>query len=150
LLGLKMVSAVDQADVRRFMRDVAQGKTAVDIKTGFRGHAIVEGGKGIASRTVGLMGGIFTFAVQVKMRPNNPVRGGKRYADGKGERFLTGVELGKLGEAIQTVDQAGGNKMALNIIRLLTFTGARKGEITGLRWSEVDFERSCLRLGDSK
>lgn len=40
--------------------------------------------------------------------------------------------------------------MAVTIIRLLAFTGARKSEITTLRWSEVDFERGYLRLGDSK
>jgi integrase len=38
----------------------------------------------------------------------------------------------------------------VGVIRLLTLTGARKGEIEGLRWTEVDFARSCLRLGDSK
>ena len=126
------------------------GKTAVDIKTGFRGRAIVEGGKGTASRTVGLLGGIFSFAVHEKLRTDNPVRGVKRFADNKGERFLNGSELASLGDAIRKVEAEGGNKMALNIIRLLTFTGARKSEITGLKWLEVDFERTSLRLGDSK
>ena len=150
LLGKRMVSEVDQADIRKFMRDVAAGKTAVDVKTKFRGRAIVEGGKGTASRTVGFLGGIFSFAVHEKLRADNPVRGVKRYADKKGERFLTGSELASLGEALRAVEAQGGNKTALAIIRLLTFTGARKSEITGLKWPEVDFERACLRLGDSK
>jgi hypothetical protein len=42
----------------RFMRDIAGGKTADDVKTGFRSRAIVEGGTGTASRTVGLLDGI--------------------------------------------------------------------------------------------
>ena len=35
-------------------------------------------------------------------------------------------------------------------LHLLAFTGARKGEIASLRWSEVDLERGYIRLGDSK
>ena len=150
LLGKRMVSEVDQADIRKFMRDIASGKTAADVKTGYRGRAIVEGGKGTASRTVGFLGGIFSFAVHEKLRTDNPVRGVKRYADNKGQRFLSGSELNALGDAIRTIEAEGGNKIALAIIRLLAFTGARKSEITCVKWPEIDFERQCLRLGDSK
>ena len=150
LLGKKRISEVTSSDVKRFMRDVASGKTRADEKTKAHGRAIVEGGKGTAARTVGLLGGIFTFAVMEKLRADNPVRGVKRYADKKGERFLSGKELSALGEALRSLEAEGANKSAIAIVRLLTFTGARKGEITGLRWSEVDLERSCLRLGDSK
>ena len=55
-----------------------------------------------------------------------------------------------LGEAIRTTEAKGGNRMALAILRLLTFSGTQKIEITGLKWSEVDFECSCLRIGDSR
>lgn len=150
LLGKRLVSEIDSRDIRRFMQDVAKGKTKADIKTKFRGRAIVEGGKGTATRTVGLLGGIFSFAIEEKMRTDNPVRGVKRFADKKGERFLSGSELASLGEAIRQVEAQGANQFAIAIIRLLTFTGARKSEITKLKWQEVDFERSCLRLQDSK
>lgn len=150
LLGKKLVSEVDSRDIKRFMQDVAKGKTKADIKTKFRGRAIVEGGKGTAARTVGLLGGIFSFAVEEKMRVDNPVRGVKRYQDNRGERFLSAIELASLGDAIRKVEAQGGNKSAIAIIRLLTFSGARKSEITKLKWQEVDFERSCLRLADSK
>ena len=150
LLGKRLVSEVDSRDIKRFMQDVAKGKTAADIKTKFRGRAIVEGGKGTAARTVGLLGGIFTFAIEEKMRIDNPVRGVKRFTDNKGERFLSTSELASLGEAIRQAEAQGANKFAIAIIRLLTFTGARKSEITKLKWQEVDFVRSCLRLADSK
>jgi len=35
-------------------------------------------------------------------------------------------------------------------VRLLMLTGCRKAEILSLRWEWVDFQRSCLRLPDSK
>jgi integrase len=44
----------------------------------------------------------------------------------------------------------GANSLAIAIIRLLAFTGARKSEIIALRWTEVDFANSCLMLDESK
>jgi|GEM_PF-5705187 len=62
LLGKKLVRDVSRADIERFLRDVANGKTAVDVKTKRHGRAIVTGGKGTATRTVRLLGGIFSHA----------------------------------------------------------------------------------------
>lgn len=150
LLGKKRVGEITRTDVEKFMRDVANGKTAADEKTKRYGRAIVEGGKGTATRTVGLLGGIMTFAVSRQFRADNPVRGVKRYADKKGETFLSSTELGRVGGALAALEAEGVNPSAVAIIRLLAFTGARKSEIAALRWSEVDLERGYLRLGDSK
>jgi hypothetical protein len=60
LLGTMRVPAVTRADIEAFMHDVAQGKTAARTKTKKRrGLANVRGGKGTATRTVGLLGAIF-------------------------------------------------------------------------------------------
>lgn len=150
LLGKKRIGEITRADIEKFMRDVANGKTAADEKTKARGRAIVAGGKGTATRTVGLLGGIMSFAVARQFRTDNPVRGVKRYADKKGETFLSASELAKVGAALTALETEGANPSAVAIIRLLAFTGARKSEIAGLRWSEVDIERGYLRLGDSK
>ena len=77
LLGGRRVRDLTTPDVVRFMREVTAGKTAVDVKTGFRGRAIVEGGAGTASRTVGLLGGILSFAASDGIIAVNPVRGVK-------------------------------------------------------------------------
>lgn len=150
LLGRKKVSDVTRADIKRFLQDVAEGKTEADVKTGKRGRAIVRGGKGTASRTVGLLGGIFSFAIDSGLTDENPVKGVKRYPDKKGQRFLRESELQALGLAIQTAEESGLNPAALAIIKLLIFTGARKGEIEQLKWSEVDLAGGYLRLDDSK
>ncbi len=39
---------------------------------------------------------------------------------------------------------------AIAAIRLLILTSCRSAEILTLRWSDVDFERRCLHLSDSK
>jgi integrase len=170
LIGKRPLSALTTAEVAKFMRDVAAGKSAVAAKPtlkalrakGLKGKALAQaekrkrtdaaarGGKGTASRTVGLLGAIFAFAVREGLRPDNPVRGVERFKDNQSQRFLSGEELARLTAALNAAEASGANSHGLNVIRLLTLTGARKREIEGLRWSEVDFERACLRLADSK
>ena len=147
LLGRRKVKDLTPNDVRRFMQQVAQGKTAVDEKTGKRGRARVTGGKGAATRTVGLLGGILSFAVSEGIRPDNPARGVKRYPDTRKERFLSPEELARLGEALSTSAE---NPYAVAAIRFLLLTGCRKGEVLSLTWPEVDSAFGCLRLSDSK
>ncbi len=150
LLGRRMVRAVTRSDIERLMQDVAAGKTACDVKTGPRGRAIARGGKGVANRTVALLSTIFAFAVNRRLRPDNPATGIKRFRSQKMERFLTPAELARLGEALEAADDADENPSAISAIRLLALTGCRKAEILSLRWEHIDWERSCLRLPDSK
>ena len=46
--------------------------------------------------------------------------------------------------------EEGENLKAVAIIKLLAFTGARKGEIEQLKWFEVDLDKQFLRFADSK
>jgi integrase len=150
LLGKMRITDVTRADVAQFLQDVAAGKTAMDVKTRKRGRAIVKGGKGTATRTVGLLGGIFTYAIEAGWLKENPVRGVKRFRDRRNERFLDAEELTRLGATLARAEAEGENPYALAIIRLLLLTGARKGEIESLRWDEIDRQFQYLRLGDSK
>ena len=150
LLGRKRAKDVTTADIRKFMADVASGKTAADVKTGKHGRARVSGGKGTATRTVGLLGSIFSFAVDSGLRSDNPVRGVKRFPDHRNERFLSPVELARLGDALAVAEREGRNKMAIDAIRMLVLTGCRKSEILTLQWSHVNFETGYLELPDSK
>lgn len=150
LLGRKKVRDVTRADVKRFLQDIASGKTSVDTKTGLRGRAIVTGGKGTATRTVGLLGGIFSYAFDCGLIELNPVHGVKRYAEKRGQRYLSQQELAALGKALADGEERDLNPQALAILKLLVLTGARKGEIETLRWDAVDFDAGYLRLADSK
>ena len=150
LLGERQVQSVTSDDVARFLQDVAGGKTADDVKTRKHGRARVTGGKGTSSRTVGLLGGIFTFAVKKGLRPDNPVHGVERPKDGKRDRFLTENEIRRIGGALEASIERGANAFAIAAIRLLLLTGCRKSEILGLRWQDVDFQNGYLHLVDSK
>ena len=150
LLGTKKVPDVTRADIKQFLLDIAEGKTSMDQKTGLRGRAIVKGGKGTATRTVGLLGGIFSYAFDCGLIEKNPVRGVKRFVDRKGQRYLSQQELVALGQALADGEARGFNPHALVILKLLVFTGARKGEIETMQWNAVDFEGGYLRLADSK
>ncbi|MFA4994773.1 MAG: site-specific integrase [Bdellovibrionales bacterium] len=151
LLGKKKAKDVMRADVQKFLQDVATGKTACDVKTKLHGRAIVEGGKGTATRTVGLLGGIFTFAVERNICSINPVRGVKRYKDHKSERFLSDREVTTLGEMLSKLERSKAiSPLCAAAIRLLLLTGCRKSEILSLKWNYIDFDRGYLRLPDSK
>jgi len=107
LLGRMAVSAVERRDIEQFMHGVAEGKTAGRTKTRPRGLARVRGGKGTATRAVGLLGGIFTYAVRQGVRADNPVHGVVRFADGRRERRLSDDEYAALGAALRLGEVKG-------------------------------------------
>jgi integrase len=150
LLGRMTVAAIDRADIERFMYAVAEGETAAKVKTKARGLARVRGGKGTASRTVGLLGAIFTYAVRHRMRPDNPVRGVVRFADGRRERRLSDDEYAALGAALRQGEAEAIWPAAIAATRLLALTGWRSGEALALKWSDIDVARRTARLADTK
>jgi integrase len=111
----------------------------------------VRGDKGTATRTVGLLGAIFTYAVRQGIRADNPVHGVMRYADGRRERRIFDDEYGALGEALRTAEAEGKIwPAAIAMSRFLALTGWRSGEAQALRWSELDLSRRTARLADTK
>jgi integrase len=174
LLGRYLVTEVTKSNITKFVNDVAKGKTATDQRTGKHGRAIVTGGKGTATRTLRLLGAIFSFAIDQGYIETNPRTGVKGFADNKSERFLSPDELRRLGDTLKLAESDGLpwkfndgkltkhrplnaenqreqiDPFAIAAIRLLLLTGCRAGEILNLRWCDVDFERSCLNLPDSK
>jgi integrase len=129
-----------------------------------------------ANRMLAVVGSLYAFASKRKFVPAgfNPARGIDKYPEKGRERFLTGDELGRLGDAIReaetvglpwTVDETKGtakhvpkeakrrtviDPFAAAAIRLLILTGARLREILKLEWQHVDLERGLLLLPDSK
>jgi integrase len=148
LIGSRTVKDLTAVDVRRFMQGVMSGKTATDVKTKARGRAIVTGGKGAASRALGLLGGILSFAVSEGYRADNPARGIVKPKDGSREWRLDDAGYRELGKRLASAD--GEHWQAVLGSRALALTGCRRNEIESLLKSEIDWSGSALRLGTTK
>lgn len=151
LLGRLPVAAVTAQDIERFMHATAEGETARKAKTGRkRGLSNLRGGMGTASRAVGLLGAIFTYAIRRRMRTDNPVHGVMRPADGRRERRLSDLEYAAMGTALRRASEEEIWPAAVAAVRFLAVTGWRSGEALTLRWEHVDLARRTTILPDSK
>jgi integrase len=152
LLGKLRVASVTAQDVEGFMEAVADGKTSARGKAGKKGGALNRtGGMGTASRTVGLLGAIFTFAIRKRLRSDNPVHGVMRPADGRRERRLSDAEYRALGTALTGLTATDAMLPApIAVARFLALTGWRSGEALKLTWKDVDLASRIAVLPDTK
>src|SRR5215471_17557356 len=92
---------------------------AVDHKEVEELHAEISkrGHRHRANRVVAVLSRMMTLAIKWRLRPDNPCKGLERNPEAKRKRYLTGDELARL-------------------------TGARKGEVLGARWEQLDFGRN--------
>ena len=151
LVGARRVKDLTKTDINKVLKDIMAGKTRVSVKTKkLRGRAIVRGGAGTATRTVGLLGGILTYAIDAGIIDRNPAHGLKKPKDNVRNRRLTEAEYHLLGEILRTAAQTEKYAMTVDIIRQIAMTGCRRTEMIQLMRTEVDAAGSCLRLIDSK
>ena len=151
LLGRLKVAAVTRGDVEGFMHAVAAGETAKQHKTKPRGLSIVRGGRGAATRSLGMLGAIFAYAVGRGMRRDNPAYKVRKYVENRRERRLSDAEYALLGTALRKAEaEKKPWPFAVAAARFLGLTGWRSGEALALRWTEVELARRTARLGDTK
>ncbi|MBB4302131.1 hypothetical protein GGD81_001155 [Rhodobium orientis] len=147
LLGARKVRDLTKADITQAMKDVMAGKTRMSEKTGkLRGRSIVRGGAGTAARTVSLLGGILSYAIELGVIDQNPAHGIRKPKDNINTRRLSEDEYRTLGEILRKIEEDGQYVVAAGMIRVLALTGCRRGEVINMGWSEVDADGSCLRL----
>jgi len=93
LIGTRRVKDLTKTDINKVLKDIMAGKTRVSVKTKkLRGKAIVRGGAGTATRTVGLLGGILTYAVEAGIIESNPAHGVRKPKDNVRKRRLSEAE----------------------------------------------------------
>ncbi len=147
LLGARRVQDLTRSEMITVMNNITVGKTRAVIKTKkLRGKAIVRGGPGAARRTIGFLGGILTYAVNAGIIDRNPVHGIQRPKGNVRERRLSEADYRTLGAMLNEVARDEDNAIVVEIIRQLALTGCRRSEIVKLKWAEIDFDGSCLRL----
>jgi integrase len=116
-------------------------------------HASMANTPRRANYVVATFRALMNFAEEEGLRPpqSNPARRLKMFRQGVRERFLSEDEIGKAGEAITAAESAKkiGPHAAAGL-RLALFTGARSGEISAAKWSQIDWQRKHIRLPDSK
>jgi integrase len=115
------------ADIAR--RDVAGVLTAVTAK--------LSGAS--ANRVRSSLSGFFSWAIREGLLDTNPAAWTERREESARTRLLSDEELREIWAALHE-DAYGA------IIRLLILTGARREEIGGLRWSEVNLDDGLITL----
>jgi integrase len=149
LLGRHAVRSLTPEDVERMQLDIAAGKTARKRPEG-RGGA-TTGGKGVAARTLGMLGTILEFARRRRLIAANPARSIAKLPEGRQRRFLNLDEIGRLGAAMREAETEGfENGTGLAAIRLLLSSGLRRNEALALPWEWVDIGARCIRFADTK
>lgn len=131
---------------RRLLTDLTRGDVASF-------HAGMSKTPSQANFALTAFSALYTWAEsQELLAPNsNPCRGVARYQHKMMDRYLTGEELARVGQALNQLESsAASDRFALAAIRLLILTGARRSEILTLKWDHVDLPRRRLQLPDSK
>ena len=87
-----------------------------------------------ANRVMAVLSKMFALAIRWRMRADNPVQGIQRNTEHHRRRYLSADELVRLTKALAEYP----DQQAANIVRILLLTGARRGEVLGMRWADVD------------
>ena len=105
-LGKLKLASVRHADMDRWHRAIGQ-------RAPFR-----------ANRSVAYLSAMFSMAIKLEWCTANPCKGIKRFAEPSRERYLTADEIARLLAALD----AHQPQSSADAVRLLLYTGARRGE----------------------
>lgn len=115
------------------------------VKVGHvRGVLDKASARGLAPRSVqhvrAVMSGLFGTAVSWELIPTNPVKGTEVATAPRPE-----LEVPTADQVMALLDQASGTQWATPIL-LSIATGARRSEVLGLKWSEVDLDKRRVQI----
>ncbi len=104
-----------------------------------------------ANRTLGVLSKMFNLSEIWGLRPDgsNPCRHVPKYREHKRERYLSTVELQRLGQVLGEVERNGSETpYIVAAFRLLILTGCRLAEIQTLKWEYISADG--MELPDTK
>ena len=100
-----------------------------------------------SNRQRAVISSILTYVVREEYIPVNPCsRVRSRKVTNRRIRFLQDAERERL---LDACDRSDWSRLGL-LVRLALGTGARRGELLGLTWSDIDFNRGVARLAETK
>jgi integrase len=125
-LGNKPVGEITRADVVEFLDDLERE----------------EGLRHQVNRCRETLRAIFAYAIERELITVNPVVGvSKRKVEIPRDRTLTADELSALWRAIDNLPE-----LSRAYFRVVLLTGARRNEVRGMAWSELDLDEGLWRL----
>ena len=159
LLGKTPLPTFSMLTVERSHRAIVNGKTAKRAPSKRkRGRVIVTGGEGTARMAIRLLRAILSWGRKANLVPADAVEAARNVnigRDGRRSTILDDPEayarLWKTLDRLTDPDAIGEGekpirKEVADAIRVIALTGARRGEIIGLRWSHVDLNAGTLTL----
>lgn len=132
-LGKKPAAKVDRTDILQMFRAAERSARKVDEQ-----GVVVNPGTTTANRVLATASVLFAEAIAQGIRIDNPCASVDRNQEHRRERFLSIDESARLFAACQRSP----HRMAANLLLLLMFTGARKGETMRARWEQFNLDEA--------
>jgi len=148
LLGKKLARDLTKDHLVVWQDQVANGATAKREKSSKkRGVINITGGSGAAAKAIRCVATMLEWARERGYVMVNVARDVKKIQDGERERYLQDDEAARIWNAIDDMVADGTLAGRLSVaFKLILLTGARIGEIRGLKWSEIDLQRKLAFL----
>ncbi len=148
LLGSKHADLLTSDDVRRAQVAIKDGKTAGRFKTVARGLAKVKGGAGTADKSVLILRAAYSWAISEGILEENPAAAVKVAQPGQRDTIMgDSDDYAQLFRTLSKMeDEHRIRSTVADAIRLIALTGARRGEVVGLRWQYVDLKSGLIAL----
>lgn len=105
-----------------------------------------EHGRYAANRSLALVSAMYTFATKIGYAGPNPARGITTFREHSRERFLHPDEMPGFLKALDDYVEQGMS----DFFRVCLFTGARRGNVGSMRWSDVNFARRIWTIPASQ
>ena len=105
-----------------------------------------ENGRYAANRLVALLSAVYSKGQKWQLVSENPAKGVTRFREKPRERFLLGDELPQFFTALE--NESDGDLR--DYIWLSLLTGARKANVLGMRWEDIDLSRETWTIPQTK
>jgi integrase len=150
LLGNVHADMLTTNDVKRAVKAITEGQTAISEKTKARGFARVEGGAGTARKAFHLLRAVCKWSTKEGTPAGTAVDWThvRTAQDGQRDAIIeTSADYARLFDTLQQMqDEKRIRSAVADAIRVIAMTGARRGEVAGMRWRHVDLRAGTVTL----